>query len=111
MRRFLSQVLCVFCYTFAHASPTTFQIANDIVIPGGLDRWLTNEFKLSKQYDDYTYAFSNEMYTPTSKKSEEIPYGDRNWDGYSYFEVTKRKPIVFGENKTYSFRVGAVGEA
>lgn len=87
------------------AEPFNFSLGNDFLIPNGRDRWLTNIF--SVEYGNW--AFGNEIYSPTNKKSEAIPYGDRNWDGYSYLQEKEKWPIAFGQERELISRIGFVG--
>lgn len=80
---------------------------NDWVIPGGQDRLLTNAFSIKK--GDWSVA--NLMYTPTDKRSLELPDNDRPWDGYSYLEHEHIESIGFGHEYILRSRIGLVGRA
>ena len=97
---------CTIAVQLVQAEPWHFNIRNDYVIPGGLDRYLTNAFEIKSG----RISFVNEMYSPTSKKNPEIPYGDRQWDGLSYFQYEDIDRVNFGEEIIKRWRVGAVGE-
>ena len=88
-------------------SQTRFEIENDVVAPGGKDRWLTNKMELAIQ----DWKLGQEMYTPTDKRSEEIPVGDRPWDGYSYLGY--EFDWVLGNHEVFTVepRLGALGKA
>jgi hypothetical protein len=88
------------------AVPWEFSIKNDFVIPGGLDRFLSNAFYIGVG----DYSIGNEMYTPTDKRSFEST-GDRPYDGYSYLQYRKVSPLAFGQELVIKSRLGVVGEA
>jgi len=96
-----------------HKEQATFEFNNDWFAPGGKDRWLTNQMRLMIPHDDWRYAIGNDIYTPTSKKSTEIPYGDRPWDGYTYLEAAKVYEIDNDsdtyEERTLAGRAGVLG--
>lgn len=86
---------------------STFTIKNDYVIPGGLDRNLTNAFEIKSD----KWAIGNQMRTPSDKKNPLPPIGDTPWDGYSYLEYETDKPIALGEKVILQSRLGIVGKA
>lgn len=100
-------VMMILSAKSAKAEPWEFNIKNDYVIPGGLDRFLTNAFRIKSG----KYSFANEMYTPTDKKNPLPPNGDRPWDGYSYFEYEDKDRVAFGEEFISRYRIGAIGKA
>lgn len=105
----LTSIICLFAVgtVRADSQPFRFEFANDYFAPGGRDRWLTNQMSL--HYGEW--GIGNEMYTPTVKTSEEIPYGDRNWDGYSYLERVSHNQIRRGQFWDLTTRVGILGNA
>lgn len=84
-----------------------FNIKNDWAVPTGHDRFLSNQFEISVGQ----WTFSNSMYTPIDKDNEEIPYGDRPWDGYSYLQYEIVRKTAFGEEIVLESRLGVVGQA
>lgn len=90
----------------AYAEPWQFNIKNDYVIPGGLDRFLTNAFEIKSG----EWTFANEFYTPTNKANPEIPVGDRPWDGYTYLQHEQIRKVNFAEEIVLKSRIGTVGE-
>lgn len=109
MERIILALLLLLPYSVL-AQALTFK--NDFFAPGGSDRWLTNDVRIS--YHDW--AIGSEMYTPTDKRSAAIPEGDRPWDGYTYaerrFDISHwdTKPLAL-ERRFLTLRVGAIGEA
>lgn len=95
-------LLSLNCYS----DPWEFNIKNDFVIPGGLDRYLSNEF----YYKQNSWKVSNSMWTPTKKSNDQIPFGDRPWDGYTYIEKEFSTRYGFGEYLKTQVRFGLVGE-
>lgn len=92
----------------------TFEFNNDWFAPGGKDRWLTNQMKLTVPWGDtWRFAVGNDMYTPTDKDSLEIPVGDRPWDGYTYAEAESRHRIgrrrVLRQEHIFTYRLGILG--
>lgn len=105
---FLLIMLSVLAFiTTVRAEPFRLNFENDWFSPGGQDRWLTNAFDI--HYGEW--GIGNEMYTPLDKKSPEIPYGDRPWDGYSYLEHESIEKVAFGEENVFIKRIGALGHA
>lgn len=88
------------------AEPLKIDWANDVGIPGGRDRWLTNAFEIG--YGDFTLG--QEIYTPTDKRSKDLPEGDRPWDSYLYLQHTEILPVAFGEETVIKSRVGGIGD-
>lgn len=91
--------------SIVYAEPFQFAIKNDFVIPGGLDRFLSNAIYVKRG----AFAFGNEMYTPTNKRSLDIDTGDRPWDGYTFIERESRKRLGHGQELRTLSRVGVVG--
>ena len=111
LRRYLV-ILLLFVIGFffgrwAFAEPWSVKMSNDYVIPGGLDRFLTNAFVLQKG----DWSLGNDMYTPRSKRSPVVNTGDRPWDGYTYVEKLDVTKVAFGQEQVLKSRIGLVGHA
>jgi len=102
----LITLILLMCSAVA-AEPFKFSFGNDFLIPGGQDRFLTNILEIEAG----AYGFGNEMYTPTCKKCEGVPKGDRPWDGYTYFQRKDKEKIAFGQERELTTRLGWVGHA
>jgi len=89
----------------ARAEPWEFNLRNDFVMPGGMDRFLSNAFYFKR--GDWTIG--NDMYTPRDKRSTEVDTGDRPWDGYTYLEKLDVEKLAFGQERLIRARIGAVG--
>lgn len=100
--KYLILLIAFFVPGFLSAD-TGLDFSNDALFPGHRDRWLSNEVRLYHG----PYALGMSMFTPTDKRSAEIPYGDRQYDGYSHLEYT----IPFKEERTIKVRAGALGAA
>lgn len=94
---------------------TALEFNNDFFAPGGKDRWLTNQIRLSFPIKGnyYVWTIGNDMYTPTDKSNPNIPVGDRPWDGYTFIEYKKREFVDGNLNQFQQFavRAGILGDA
>ena len=96
----------VFFLVLTLSSCTGFRYGNDLLIPGGRDRYLTSEarFLFGK------YSVGNELYTPTDKENPEIPYGDRPWSAWTFVEREDVDRVGFGEENVLRSRIGGLGD-
>jgi lipid A 3-O-deacylase len=102
---FFLLVVISFCSLATPLYAQSITFTNDVFAPDGRDRWLSNDVRLS--YGKWTLG--QEIYTPTNKRSAEIPVGDRPWDGYLYAEYSHRFGI--DKSRTLKARAGALGDA
>lgn len=83
----------------------SLEFSNDVFVPDGKDRFLTNQVRLSAG----AFSIGNDMYTPTDK-TVDLPDGDRPWDGYTYLEYQTKEELAEDEYRKISYRIGAVGD-
>lgn len=103
--KYLALILLVI--STAQAEDWYFDIKNDFLDKKGKDRFMTNSFEIG--YGDF--RFYNVMFTPTDKRNEDFPEGDRPWDGETYLEYEIKKEVGHGEYNILRPRIGAVGKA
>jgi lipid A 3-O-deacylase len=111
LRRLFGLLLLATTLSSAHAD-SSLSFGNDFFVPGHLDRWATSSLSAVIKADDNLWlTLGQEMYTPTDKRSPEVPDGDRPWDGYSYIGARKRHLGETGSYYLAEVRLGAVGSA
>lgn len=105
--KYILWLLAILITSTVQAEPLTFTFGNDWFAPNGVDRWLTNEMTL--HYGNF--GIGNEIYTPKAKRSKEIPFGDRPWDGYSYAEYSYENKLTEQQKRVLISRLGLIGSA
>ena len=84
-----------------------FHFTNDVFINGGADRYLSNDFGYSyKLSDDKSVSIRSLMFTPDDLRTPTPPEGDHPYAGYTYIGYSNKNG-----NRTYEYRIGAVGNA